>query len=140
MIRKAVYSDIEAINKLGEIFKQNFSKTYSIKEYLNNENYIILVHKNIIINAFIIIYKNLDYFEIEAIIVSPESRKQGIANSLMNFFINNYASCGDTILLEVAVNNEPAINLYKKYNFETINIRKKYYNNLDAYVMKKVIE
>ena len=35
------------------------------------------------------------------------------------------------ITLEVNINNTSAINLYKKYNFKEVGIRKKYYNNLD---------
>lgn len=35
------------------------------------------------------------------------------------------------ITLEVNVNNIPAINLYKKYEFEEVGVRKKYYNNVD---------
>ena len=35
------------------------------------------------------------------------------------------------ITLEVNINNISAINLYKKYNFKEVGIRKKYYNNLD---------
>ena len=42
------------------------------------------------------------------------------------------------ITLEVNINNIPAINLYKKYNFEEVGIRKKYYNNVeDALIMTK---
>ena len=35
------------------------------------------------------------------------------------------------ITLEVNVKNENAIKLYKKYNFEEVGRRKKYYNNID---------
>lgn len=35
------------------------------------------------------------------------------------------------ITLEVNVNNIPAINLYKKYNFKEVGLRKKYYKNTD---------
>ena len=35
------------------------------------------------------------------------------------------------ITLEVNTNNIAAINLYKKFKFEKIGIRKKYYNNID---------
>lgn len=42
------------------------------------------------------------------------------------------------ITLEVNINNIPAINLYKKYSFEEVGIRKKYYNNIDdALIMTK---
>ena len=40
------------------------------------------------------------------------------------------------ITLEVNVNNIPAINLYKKYNFKEVGLRKNYYNNSeDAIIM-----
>lgn len=46
------------------------------------------------------------------------------------------------VMLEVRVSNIPAIGLYKKLGFKTINIRKKYYkDNLeDAFVMEKYIK
>jgi len=85
------------------------------------------------------VYKNIDYFELEAIVVNINFRKKGIASRLINFFEEKYTKKGDSILLEVAVNNEAAVSLYKKIGFEIINIRKKYYDKIDAYVMKKVI-
>lgn len=139
MIRKAVINDIEHINKLGIIFNENFLATYNVKDYLENENYIIVVNEDEYVNAFIIMYKNIDYFELEAIVVDPSAREKGIATNLLNFFIREYSRNEDIILLEVAVNNTAAISLYKKFNFEIINTRKKYYKNVDAYVMKKVI-
>ena len=33
--------------------------------------------------------------------------------------------------------NEKAIKLYENMNFKIINIRKKYYNDIDAYVMER---
>lgn len=42
------------------------------------------------------------------------------------------------ITLEVNEKNISAINLYKKYGFQIIGTRKKYYdNNFDAYIMTK---
>jgi len=141
MIRNALKEDLEKINELGLQFHSNFKHTYNIESYLRNENYVILVNENSYhnITAFMIVYKNIDYYELEAIIVERSSRKMGIANNLMNYFFNNITKENDTLLLEVAVDNHAAINLYKKFNFKIINIRKKYYNNIDAYVMKKVI-
>lgn len=139
MIRFAEVNEIEDINRLGVVFESNFLKTYHIKDYLNNPNYIILVNKDEIINGLLIVYKNIDYYELEAIVVDPDYRKRGIGNSLINFFVDNYVNSED-ILLEVAVNNINAINLYKKNGFEIINIRKKYYKDIDAYVMKRVVK
>lgn len=139
MIRKATEKDIVEIIKLGSILNTNFSKTYDISQYLKDEKYIILFNEDDGINAFIIVYKNIDYFELEAIVVNINFRKKGIASRLINFFEEKYTKKGDSILLEVAVNNEAAVSLYKKIGFEIINIRKKYYDQIDAYVMKKVI-
>lgn len=139
MIRKATEKDIVEIIKLGSILNTNFSKTYDISQYLKDEKYIILLNEDDGINAFIIVYKNIDYFELEAIVVNINFRKKGIASRLIKFFEEKYTKKGDSILLEVAVNNEAAVSLYKKIGFEIINIRKKYYDQIDAYVMKKVI-
>ena len=43
------------------------------------------------------------------------------------------------ITLEVNVNNIPAINLYKKYNFKEVGIRKKYYNNTDDAIIMTLV-
>ena len=139
MIRFGTINDINDINRLGIIFENNFLKTYNIKDYLDNSNYIILINEDDIINGLLIVYKNIDYFELEAIVVDPEYRNKGIGNNLINYFIDKYITKED-IILEVAVNNEKAINLYKKNGFEVINIRKKYYKDIDAYVMKRVVK
>lgn len=139
MIRLATIDDIDLLKKLGTAFNSNFIKTYDVEGYLNNKNYYILVNEDSSINAFMIMYKNIDYFELEAIYVNEDSRKKGIANKLISYFIDNFTCSNNAIILEVAVNNVAAISLYKKFQFETINVRKKYYNGIDAYVMKKVI-
>lgn len=136
MIRLAQIFDIEKINKLGISYNSDFLNTYNLKSYLNNNNYIILVEENI--KGFLIIYNNLDYYELEMIIVDKQYRKNHIATGLLNYFFDNYEK--KDVLLEVATNNIIAINLYKKYDFEIINIRKKYYGNIDAYIMRKVVK
>lgn len=141
MIKKATKKDISSINELGTIEFSNFAKTYNIEEYIQNDNYVILVNeeKNIL-NAFLIIYKNIDYFELEMIIVSKEYRQQGIGSLLLNYFFNTFCKKGNSILLEVSVENINAINLYRNFDFKIINTRKKYYGTIDAYIMKKVIK
>ena len=140
MICKADKNDISAIIELGKILYDNFEKTYLISNYIDDKNYIILVNKTENIKGFVIIYKNVDYYELEMIVVSKENRNQGIATNLLKYFINNYCKINDEIFLEVSCLDVSAINLYKKFGFENINIRKKYYGNADAYIMKKVIE
>ena len=62
-------------------------------------------------------------------------RNQRIGTRLIEYLINKYSNY--KFLLEVASNNYIAIKLYENMNFKIINIRKKYYNDIDAYVMER---
>ncbi len=137
MIRKALEKDIKRINELGLSYNPSFSKTYNLKDYLNNDNYIILVDENV--NSFLIIYKNIDCFELEYIVVDQNNRKKGLASNLLNYFLKKYGTIKTASFLEVSVLNEIAISFYKKYGFEIVGKREKYYNGIDAYIMKKAI-
>ena len=138
MIRIASKKDIPRINELGKYISENFPSTYNLDKYIDENKYIILVYEDIIIKAFIIILKNIDDYEIEAIAVDENYRRVGIGKALLDYFFEQFLKKGDTILLEVAENNIKAINLYKKYGFEIISRRKKYYKEFDALIMKKV--
>lgn len=140
MIRLAVKNDIDKINNLGLQVTDNFNITYNIDNYLNDSNYIILVNDDSIINGMLIVYKNIDYFEILMYVVDKSFRNKGIGTSILNYFFANFCKKDDIILLEVSEINSEAIKIYEKFNFKTINVRKNYYHNSDALIMKKVIE
>ena len=141
MIRTASVKDLNSIKLLGTSFMPLFAKTYDLDGYIKNDKYIVLVNEdNETVDGFLIVFKNIDCYEIEFIIVDESKRHKHIATNILNYFFEHFTKTGDVILLEVASNNDKAINLYKKFAFETINIRKKYYNGIDAYVMKKVVK
>ena len=121
----------------NECFSHPKSKE-TIKEELNNKNYIFLGYSiNQKIVAYINYYKVLDEINIGNIAVLNDFRKQGIATELLNkVFLENKNS---TVFLEVRESNLPAINLYKSLNFEQISIRKNYYKNPveNAVIFKK---
>ncbi|MCX7883461.1 MAG: ribosomal protein S18-alanine N-acetyltransferase [Caloramator sp.] len=82
----------------------------------------------------------LDEAHITNIAVHPEYRGIGVGNMLIEDMINCCRERGvHSITLEVRQSNIPAINLYKKYNFKEVAVRKKYYtdNNEDAIIMWK---
>ncbi len=139
MIRIASKNDIDQINKLGNLLYSNFEKKYDIDSYLKNEKYIILVEASKIIKSVLIVYKNIDYFEIETIVTTPEFRGNGYATGLLNYFIDKFTRKGDSIILEVSENNDNARKLYSEFGFEEFANRKKYYGEYDAILMKKVI-
>lgn len=139
MIRKANKTDIIDIENLGKGMYNNFHSLYNIDSYMDNESYIILVHEKNDVNAFLLAYKNFEILELEFIIVSDTNRHEGIGTELINYLVDNFAKNVNKILLEVNEQNVNAIKFYKKMGFEITNVRKKYYQNDDAYIMEKVI-
>ena len=83
--------------------------------------------------------KVFEHVELDYIIVRSLNRGSGIATDLMNKFISYSQEVFCTnILLEVSSLNESAVNLYKKFNFEQIRVRKAYYKNgSDALIMER---
>ena len=140
MIREVILNDA-FFNQLDSLVKFSFS--YNLEEDLKNNifsKYFIYEEKNNIIGF--INYSDLyDRFELNYIYVKEEFRNNGIASKLMDKMIeigNNKNI--DNITLEVNVNNEGAIGLYKKYNFLERTIRKGYYNGIDGILMERMMK
>ena len=135
MINNCTLKDIDKINELGNLINSNFSRVNNLKDIINKEN-IIGYYINDELIGFIIIEQTYEILDILYIIVEPIYRKKGIASLLMEYIIKNKEY--EKIMLAVRCDNSNAIKLYKKYNFKIINIRKKYYGNIDGYVMEMI--
>ncbi len=75
---------------------------------------------------------------ISTIAVHPDYRGQGLGELLLAGMLGRgIALKASYSVLEVRVSNENAINLYRKYEYEVVGRRKKYYrdNNEDAFLM-----
>lgn len=84
-----------------------------------------------------------DDAQIMTIGVAKEYQKRGIASNLLKTMIENAKSIGaKRMLLEVKVNNNPALKLYEKFGFTKMRLRKRYYmpEGIDAYTMCAQIE
>ena len=80
----------------------------------------------------------VDECHITNVAVKPDLRRQKIAEQLLIELIDKcYEKMIKYITLEVRVSNVPAINLYEKFGFKSVGVRKKYYqdNNEDALIM-----
>ena len=90
--------------------------------------------------GFYIISKILDEVEIYTIAVDEKNRGQKIASFMLEHLINFSREMKiSKIWLEVSTKNIPAINLYEKFGFEKIRLRKNYYSltHEDAFIMLK---
>lgn len=135
MIRTYKFSDLKTIDYIGNQIKPNFVNEYDIDkielyEWLN----LLVYEENDKVVGFIEFANNVGNIDIYTIAIDENFKRHGIATKLIDYVKENYNY--ETITLEVRSKNDSAIKLYKKNNFEVINIRKKYYENDDAYVMQ----
>ena len=112
--------------------------TYSIlKQEFDNENttYIVAKDDDIIV-GFAGILIIMDEANIMNIVTKKDKRKLGIGSLLLEKLIEiSKVKKLKSITLEVNEKNVPAINLYKKYNFQQVGVRKKYYDNTDTAIL-----
>ena len=89
-------------------------------------------------NGFIVYRTILDEAEIITIGVHPDARNTGIASAMLGIIEGELKKSGiKSIFLEVAENNAPARRLYESNGYKQIGIRTKYYDGIDAIMMKK---
>ena len=132
----------EDLENIKDILQTEFDEfwTYEIlqQELLsNNSKYIVAKSLDNIIVGFAGIKIILDTAELMNIVTKKSFRENGIGKLMLEYLIN---MCKNekikTLNLEVNSQNTIAINLYKKYNFKEVGLRKKYYNNTyDAILM-----
>lgn len=75
--------------------------------------------------------------EIHNIAVHPDYQGRGVGKRLLERLLEYIDRYDAHTFLEVRVDNERAIGLYRQYGFELIGTRKRYYqpSGMDAYVM-----
>ncbi len=89
-------------------------------------------------NGFIVWRATLDEAELITIGVAPDARRTGIAAAMMGIMEGELKKSGvKSVFLEVAENNTPARRLYEQNGYIQIGVRPKYYDGIDAIMMKK---
>ena len=135
LIRRATKSDVEAINLLGSKLHDNFARTYHIETEIDSALAIVLVaeiDENIAGYLYALDFE--DNTDLLSIFVDESFRLNNIGYELINELQKMCNS--ETITLEVSNENIGAISLYRKCGFKEVGLRKKYYNEADALIMK----
>ena len=115
---------------LREVIKEDPSPYVKYIEYIEEDKVLGYLKYSLI----------YDRMEIDNILVEPEYRDQKIGNKLMSRLISIAAhEHVVNITLEVRVSNEIARNLYKKFGFREVALRKFYYGDEDAILMEKQV-
>ena len=131
-IEKASLKDSKEILNLQNEYRNNLISHTSLKEDLEDKNKVYLVAKigsKEIVGA-IGISLLVDHADIIIIITKKNYSNLGIASSLLSESIDMLKKLNIAkLFLEVRESNTPAINLYEKFKFKKISIRKNYYPN-----------
>ena len=138
LLRKEDLDQIVIIE--NEAFSKPWTKQYFIHEIESNdvaELYVLKLDNEIIGYGDIwFLFENCDLTKIA---IKKKYRNQGYGDMLLKQLMKIAKNKGcEYMHLEVDVNNDEAINLYNKNNFETVRTRKNYYESgNDAYDMIK---
>ncbi len=132
-IRKAKISDLDAIKEIeDESFINPFTKEDLLYEISQNpvSNFLVLEKDGLVV-GFIDYWVTFDSATIDQIAVKKSERNQGFAKILLEKSINDLKELGEVsfFTLEVRVSNEPAINLYKSFDFQKVTVKEKYYDD-----------
>ena len=136
---------LDDLNSIKDILLSNFDDFWNyniLKEELECASSYFLVAKNsnneiVGFAGFKII---IDESDIMNIVVKKNFRKNGIGSVLLENLISLSKSLNlKSITLEVNENNISAINLYNKFDFVKLGVRKNYYGNSNAIIMSKKI-
>lgn len=109
-------------------------------EILNPNSQLLVAKINNSIVGFGGVWKSAPDMHITNIVVQKKLRGQNIGTVILSNLIKIAESDKEinALTLEVHCNNVPAQKLYKKFNFNIVGTRKKYYNNTyDAIIMTK---
>ena len=134
MIREYNEKDFNIVTALGRDIDMDFKLNLSPV----SKCFVYEVDENVV--GFVVADIFDDRSEIIDIVVDILYRNKKIGDKLLKHVIDLSKSNGcDNITLEVKVNNEPAIKLYKNNEFKIVSIRKKYYakGTIDAYLMQR---
>ncbi len=140
MIIDLTISNVDLINRLEKQFPYFFLSNNEIIKDLNNNvfsKYFIYVKESNII-GFVNYFDIYDRYEIVNIFVTETYRNKKIGSKMLEHLIKLGEKQNiKNITLEVKKDNIVAINLYKKYNFEIVAIRKLYYQGIDGLLMER---
>lgn len=133
--------DVPAIARIENIsFSQPWSKK-GITDFIKQNNSVCIVAEEFgKVVGYVGFYHVMDEGNITNLAVLPGYKRIGVGENLMRFLIEKVKELGvKGITLEVRESNEAAISLYTKLGFDSVGIRKRFYEKPveDAIIMWK---
>ncbi|MFA5232944.1 MAG: ribosomal protein S18-alanine N-acetyltransferase [Sulfurimonas sp.] len=143
-IRRALGSDAKKLYELEKklFSKENFPLSYGSLRYHVKNNMLYLFEIDGGVAGYVLVLVKRRDAKLYSIGVDKTHRGKKIANKLLESVFKELATLGfKSILLEVRIDNEKAISLYKKSGFKTKKTIKEFYGDgCDAYLMQMDIK
>lgn len=141
IIRKMNLGDVAAIAELEKIcFSDPWSENSIASEVMNPLSYWLVAEVDGEVAGYVGSQTVLDAADMMNLAVSPDYRRQGIGQALVNALVEHLQQNKViALLLEVRVSNAPAIALYESLGFAQVGRRPKYYHTPreDALILRK---
>lgn len=144
-IRQATLTDLDAIVKLenksfatDQLSRQNFRH---LLKSPTAEIFLAVQQKKLLGNVIVLFRKNSTIARMYSLVVHKAFRKQGIANQLRKKIETSAKKRGcQQMILEVRINNRPAIQFYQKHGYQFFAKYTKFYQDkIDALRMRKAL-
>ncbi len=143
IVREMCLDDLEMIVKIEEeLYKVPWHKEQYEYELKNNEfSYLFVLENDGVIVGYYGFWLMFDDVDITKVSIRKEFQGFKLSNILMEDCLKRVKMLGcKKVNLEVRKDNFRAINLYKKYGFKEVYVRKNYYgNNEDGIVFSKEV-
>lgn len=138
-VREATVFDAPYIADISmQVFgERNVEKIERDIENPNYVYYVLLNDSDMIVSYMSLMLTTLDA-DVLMVVTDRHNRGKGYASVLMKEVLSSLKQKGiSDVYLEVRENNDIARKLYKRFGFEPVSIRKKYYDGtIDGIVMK----
>jgi [ribosomal protein S18]-alanine N-acetyltransferase len=137
-IERATVADLDAIEAIEQ---HSFPRPWpraSFEAELAREHARIWVARDRDVIAFLVAWIVVGELHVHSIAAHPDRRRAGVGTALLAHALAESRARGCTLAtLEVRRGNTPAIALYERAGFRTVNVRARYYqdNQEDALVM-----
>lgn len=143
MIREMMEKDLSEVFALEQrIFSKPWSMDSFRSAYDREDTIYLIAEQEGRVCAYLGIWLGPEEGDLCNIAVAPECRRQGIAHQLMEAaFELCHQKKINRILLEVRLSNEAARQLYRKFSFTELGIRRGYYSEPteDAVIMERML-
>ncbi|MDQ1245631.1 MAG: hypothetical protein QG565_1972 [Campylobacterota bacterium] len=144
MIKKASDCDIKRLCELEKklFSKENFPLSYGSFRYHVKNNMLYLFEIDGSVAGYVLVLVKRRDAKLYSIGVDKTHRGKKIANELLSFVTKELSLMGfEKLLLEVRIDNDKAISLYKKSGFKIKKTIKEFYGDgCDAYLMQMDIK